>query len=591
MNDKGVESLKKNIILLFVLFTFSTIVYAEKENIEISSQRYDSAEKTITFFGDFPEGPDRNIVFNVYDSSENVVCKDVLIAGDDGIFTVSVDVSEYQSGEYTFSFKHENANEEKITMAIPPNDKEVKIKAEVIDGVAWMNNLYDIDGENNSVYITLKNAKMLTGRKSLSDYYVDGLPEGIKTSLHAENETTLKLTLSGTAVRKITEDCELILELKGSLVYSGDANTSSDKISGITLICEANAKRINISGSGNFYMGTRKQPKANTGFEVFVSDRRMLVDGILKKGEHFDYSNTPEGLEILAVANAEKGTIEFTLTGKAEKDVTKDIEIENFFIKKELVEGSSYDSDIITSKIVAVEEKNNGGSSGGNGGGSGSGGGIGGMTSGTVITGGTNLTDIIKPTVIKLKPNVPVAIAEFDDIENHWGEGYIETLAKRGIVQGKSKGMFFPNDTVTRAEFVTMIVRCFEMDLDDAKESFKDVDETNWYYKYVAGAEDVFVSKSDYFRPNDNITREEMAKVVVSALLTQVEEPVNKLQVKNFGDSGDISDWAVNFVETGMTYGIINGDDMGNFNPKNNATRAEAAAMIFRMFDYVETKQ
>ena len=73
-----------------------------------------------------------------------------------------------------------------------------------------------------------------------------------------------------------------------------------------------------------------------------------------------------------------------------------------------------------------------------------------------------------------------------------------------------------------------------------------------------------------------------MVKIIVGAWLLENEEP-QWINISDFNDKEQISDWAVDYVNTAVTLGLVKGDDNKNFNPKNGTTRAEAAVVLYRL--------
>ena len=84
-----------------------------------------------------------------------------------------------------------------------------------------------------------------------------------------------------------------------------------------------------------------------------------------------------------------------------------------------------------------------------------------------------------------------------------------------------------------------------------------------------------------YFNPEDAITREQMAKIMCEAAgVEQVTDPA-----KPYADDASIADWPRAMCTAARAEGIMNGDESANlFDAKDNATRAEAAAVLVRAF-------
>jgi len=178
----------------------------------------------------------------------------------------------------------------------------------------------------------------------------------------------------------------------------------------------------------------------------------------------------------------------------------------------------------------------------------------------------------------------------FSDITSHWGKDYIEFLAARNIINGVGDNTFAPNNKVTRAEFVKMLVNSIDgLSVDSAAASgLSDVKAGQWYSDYVnwAKANGIVTGYVDgTFGINKTISRQEMA-VIISRFAAK--EGINLTAVNSkvaFADNSSIASFAKDAVSDMQQAGIING--MGNnlFKPIDNATRAEAAKMIYKMIE------
>ena len=172
-----------------------------------------------------------------------------------------------------------------------------------------------------------------------------------------------------------------------------------------------------------------------------------------------------------------------------------------------------------------------------------------------------------------------------------WARSSIEALAARGIVAGRGDNMFMPGDSITRAEFLAMLLNAFDLTDENSDCTFKDVNDGKWYYNAIATAQKLGIvqGKTDgTFGINDAITRQDMAVMVykVSELLkVEMKETNSQAQFK---DSAKISAYAVNAISAMQKSGIINGVGNDNFAPKNNATRAQAAVIIYQVFNLAE---
>lgn len=176
----------------------------------------------------------------------------------------------------------------------------------------------------------------------------------------------------------------------------------------------------------------------------------------------------------------------------------------------------------------------------------------------------------------------------FADIKGHWAESHIEYLYSKGATSGTGNSNYSPDKTLTRAEFVKFLVSTLKgIDLKEAKEGiFKDVANGQWYTDYAnwAGVKGIAAGvKNDNFRPDDVVTREEMAVMIYNAANIMKIELGAEVEYKEFTDASKISAWAKDAVKAVQQSGIINGKPDGSFDAQGQVTRAEAAKII-RMF-------
>lgn len=166
-----------------------------------------------------------------------------------------------------------------------------------------------------------------------------------------------------------------------------------------------------------------------------------------------------------------------------------------------------------------------------------------------------------------------------------WAKPYIEYLADKNIISGFEDGTFRPNDSVTREQFVKMIVTAFNFKASGNSEiSFSDVKLDDWCYDYISTAyENGIINgvSSELFGVGRYITREDAATILNRA----AKEKINgDLPIKNaykFSDDGLISDYAKASVYSMYHAGIINGTGNDMFAPKDYCTRAQTAKMIY----------
>jgi hypothetical protein len=179
--------------------------------------------------------------------------------------------------------------------------------------------------------------------------------------------------------------------------------------------------------------------------------------------------------------------------------------------------------------------------------------------------------------------------AQFSDVpSNSYAYQNIIDLRNLGITNGLGNNKFGYGQPVTRAEFITFLYRLMKWEaVTPAAGSFTDnKDKTKYYYIPVetALAKGVLTKDQASFRPNASATREEMAVMLVRCLgydslairLDYLGSPFNDV-TKNKG-----------YITIAKDFGIITGTGTG-FSPNGTALKEQAAAMMMRMYDKLNT--
>lgn len=182
----------------------------------------------------------------------------------------------------------------------------------------------------------------------------------------------------------------------------------------------------------------------------------------------------------------------------------------------------------------------------------------------------------------------------FKDIAGHKNEKDIIYLAERGIIEGKTLEKFDPDGNLTRAEFMTLIYRVLKLKpIDDKPLAFKDVKVGSWYYQYIKAAFDnkiVEGTSPTTFSPNAKVSRETMVVILMRILndkeITFTLEKTDK-DLLMYKDSDNISNWAELDMFYAVRYGIIKGRTDSTLNPRDFATRGEAAEIVKKLFDLI----
>lgn len=177
----------------------------------------------------------------------------------------------------------------------------------------------------------------------------------------------------------------------------------------------------------------------------------------------------------------------------------------------------------------------------------------------------------------------------FSDLgEVSWAKDYIESLAEKNIVNGRADGRFVPNDSVTRAEFLKMLLEALKLTDETADTAFRDTDKNQWHYKYVATAQKLGITdgiNENTFGVDMPITRQDMAVMVYRAASAAKLPLADKGSQTAFEDNALIQDYAAMGVRALVSTGVINGTGGNLFDPFSDSTRAQAATVICKIMN------
>ncbi|MGM9551076.1 MAG: S-layer homology domain-containing protein, partial [Clostridia bacterium] len=175
--------------------------------------------------------------------------------------------------------------------------------------------------------------------------------------------------------------------------------------------------------------------------------------------------------------------------------------------------------------------------------------------------------------------------------ENHWAFEYISEMAERGVVSGYPDGRFYPDSQITRAEFAKIMTTAAGLSIaEPTMQIFADVKITDWYAPYVHAAKGYLSAYtqngSSYYLPNTPALREDIAVALVKLKgYSTTGADMTALQ-RMFSDYQSISENAKIYVTTAIENGLISGYDDGTFKGQNSITRAEAATLLWRAYQY-----
>lgn len=177
----------------------------------------------------------------------------------------------------------------------------------------------------------------------------------------------------------------------------------------------------------------------------------------------------------------------------------------------------------------------------------------------------------------------------FSDLENaKWAVSYVEYMAENNIMNGDGNGKFRPTDTITRAEFIKVLISALK--LEDAEITnpidFADVPSDAWYANYVKIGSSLGITNGTSpttFSPTEQVSRQDAAVMIINAVNAAELNLYTEKKEIEFSDSENISDYAKESVSELVNAGVISGYEDGTFLPKNSLLRCETAKLIYSM--------
>ena len=187
----------------------------------------------------------------------------------------------------------------------------------------------------------------------------------------------------------------------------------------------------------------------------------------------------------------------------------------------------------------------------------------------------------VSVTFVEGEEEPDVVKGPFDDVAaDFWAAEAITKLKEMGVINGETASTFNPNGNVTRAEFAKMVAELFDLKATTTTTAFVDCAPGDWFTSYVIAATEAGYVKGTSettFSPNDQITRQDICTILGRAL--NAAPAADGAMV--FSDADQIADYAYDYVLSFVGMSIVNGYEDGTFKPTANATRAEAAKIIY----------
>ncbi|WP_355316508.1 phosphodiester glycosidase family protein [Paenibacillus jiagnxiensis] len=188
------------------------------------------------------------------------------------------------------------------------------------------------------------------------------------------------------------------------------------------------------------------------------------------------------------------------------------------------------------------------------------------------------------------------AVLEYDKsfadlASGHWAERVVKRLAARQLIEGVSADRFEPGREVTRAEFITMLVRVLGLEGQHTEPVFTDIQAGSWYAEAVSLASQAGLVQGTgaaLFQPERTITRQEMAAMLVRAYEYAADNSANEAKGSSFSDLEPAPSWARTAAGRAGQLGLMQGRGQGQFQPLATGTRAESAQMVLNLLERME---
>ncbi|MBD3921389.1 S-layer homology domain-containing protein [Paenibacillus sp. PR3] len=159
----------------------------------------------------------------------------------------------------------------------------------------------------------------------------------------------------------------------------------------------------------------------------------------------------------------------------------------------------------------------------------------------------------------------------------------IANAVKAGLLQGDSSHKFRPNDVLTRQEMAVLLTRALQLPTGEKSVAFSDVSPSHWASGSIQAVQQagLMLGYSDAtFRPTAPVTREQLAVLLMRAAQLPIEAAG---QAANLFDWSHVSPWAQSYVNAAINYGVFPTSG-GNFQPKASVLRKEIAQSLLNTF-------
>lgn len=184
----------------------------------------------------------------------------------------------------------------------------------------------------------------------------------------------------------------------------------------------------------------------------------------------------------------------------------------------------------------------------------------------------------------------PAKAVEFTDVKaEDWFSEDVKFVSEKGLMNGVTETEFAPDSLLTRAMLVTILYRNEGEPATNRSIPFADIDMGAYYASAVIWAQQNGIVNGiteTEFAPDEHITREQIAAIMLRyAVYKGMDAVTLEENLTAFADADEIYEYAISALNWAVGSGLINGKTESTLCPKDNATRAEIAAILHRYID------
>lgn len=537
-----------------MLFNICFPCFAQPE--QFSADRFEIKNARLILSGKTPQKGDTVTIIVKNKSTQNIFLLDETVSGDDGNFSFDLKMPDVMKG---------NIAEGVFYVTLASNDNIITGKDYEFEfaGSVARSNFVDAVKQNPTML-----RQMIENAENESVVKTIGIAIGDYNKLSSQNEKdgVISFFNQNTDIENLTE--ETLCSNFNAAIYAmyikclqapfalEKLNYSYDDKS-FSQISDNNKKNYISNSMNSKAYSSEEKMKADYKFYYSVYELNNAVSTEMSKilEKHKSALGIEESDEYKKFAS-----LSGEYLTKAERALAQIIDKEAVTTVEKI--NSALMSAYNSATYVSSDSLNGGGSSKGG---------------GSTVSFNSNVSSSENQNITDL-PQTNGAFSDLDSVL--WAKDSIEKLAELKIVSGIGDGLFAPDGLVKREEFIKMLVLALDVYDENAKCSFDDVNESDWYYTYIASALECKITLgtgNSKFGAGQYLKREDVAVILNRCINVEKQRDESFL----FADDNDISDYAKESVYNLYANGVINGMGDSIFAPQETCTRAMAAKLIY----------